>query len=281
MGLLIPRQGQSRNGQIGLTVANAEFGQVVTGSSTTHTKGSITELVSATTYDAFGLYVQLGATAPGASQNARVLVDIMIGGAGSEQALIPNLLAGNLGSSATSAIGNQGYYFPIFIPAGSRIAARCQGSISSETVNVSLQFLQWPIPGQWYGTRVTAYGADTANSRGTSHTPGAGGSYAAATQLTASTTNRIRALQIGIDMLSDTTASDARGLAQILAGSSSNTLVSGLPWRTSTTFEQVEFSLANFILSHMRFDIPAGSYLGVGAQLSVSEARGFALYGVD
>jgi hypothetical protein len=39
--------------------------------------------------------------------------------------------------------------------------------------------------------------------------------------------------------------------------------------------------VVNFMLSQMTFNIPAASYLGVGAMMSAAEARGFAIYGVD
>jgi ABC-type transport system involved in Fe-S cluster assembly fused permease/ATPase subunit len=90
-------------------------------------------------------------------------------------------------------------------------------------------------------------------------------------------------MQIGMDLgPTDTSATTARGLIRIAAMGSTNYVVSGLPYRVSTTLESFDYTQANLILSQMRFDIPAGQYLGIGAQSSGdAEARGFVIYGVD
>lgn len=279
MALLIPRQTLTKV-ETTLTAANAEFGAQITASATPHTKGSPTELVAATAYDAFGIIVYVGDTAV-TSSNTRVLVDIMTGAGGSEAVLIPNLLAGNIAASAAASGGPCAYFFPLYIPAGTRLSARAQGLVVSETVRVAITLLQHQIPGKWYGQRVTAYGPNTSTSTGVAHTPGTGGSYATTTQIDAAIANRIRAMQIGVDLATDASGNTARHLVRIAAGGSTNYVAEGLPLRESSTIESIDFNIANLILSQMGFDIPAGSYLGVGAQSSTSEARGFAIYGVD
>jgi hypothetical protein len=282
MALLIPRLGQSWNEVSGLTAANAEFGTSVAANASAHTKTATpVQLLASSTYDAFGIIIGVGNVGTAATTNTRTLVDIMVGGSGSEAVLIPNLMAGQVGASASASSQPQYYYFPLYIPAGTRLSARSQSVTGSDTVNVTTFLIQNQIPGKWYGHRVTDYGTSTATSSGTSHTPAAAGSYATTTQLTASTTNRIRAMQIGIDLLTDTTGTNARGLVRIAAMGSTNYIVSGLAFRESTTLESLDYTQANFALSQMMFDIPAGQYLGVGGQLSTSEARGFAIYGVD
>jgi hypothetical protein len=225
--------------------------------------------------------VTVGNVGTAASTNTRTLVDVGLGASSSEVVLIPNLLAGQVGASNGASIGPQAYFFPIYIPAGVRIAVRCQSLALSDTCHVQIRLFQHQIPGVWVGSRVTAYGPDTATSSGVSHSHG-NGSYATTTQITASSTNAIHYLQVGIDLGTATTGSTKRGILRIAAGSSTNYVVSDLQIRESTTLEQVEYNLANFALSQMRFQFPAGTYLGVGADMgATAAARGYALYGVD
>jgi hypothetical protein len=283
MSLLIPAQGPSTKEATAL-VSNAEFGVSVTAGASAHTKGSPpTQLLASTNYTGFGVIVGLGNVGTAASTNTRTLVDIMIGGAGSEQVLIPNLIAGQAGPSNSASSNPVYYYFPIIVPPLSRLSARSQSLAASDTVHVQVHVLQHQIPGRWYGSRVTAYGPDTATSSGVSHTPaGSGTAYATTTQITASTTNPIKAMQVGIDLLTNTGGTNARCILRIAAGSSTNYVVDSLPYRESTTLENVDYSSLNFILSQMNFSIPAGSYLGVGGMMSAGAAtRGFAIYGVD
>jgi hypothetical protein len=283
MGLVIPRQTTCFKQVSSALVSNAEFGTSVTCGASAHTKTATpTQLIASTTYTAFGVFVGLGNVGTTASTNTRMLVDIMIGGSGSEQALIPNLMCGQAGASNSASSQPVYYYFPIIVPSGSRLSARAQSVTASDTVHIQVHLIQNQIPGRWYGTRVTDYGTSTADSRGTLHTAnGSGSTYATTTQLTASSTNPIKALQVGIDLGTSTAGNTGRGVLRLAAGSSTNYIVSNLPYRESTTLENIDPTFANMILANMPFSIPAGSYLGVGAMQSTGSARGFAIYGVD
>lgn len=261
---------------------SAEFGATITASATPHTKGSYTALIAATAYDAYGITVLIGGTATTASVNARALMDVAIGAAASEVVLLPNLMCGNVAAQNAASCMCVMYHFPIYIAAGSRLAARLQGLIASETATCAIWLHQWPIGVTgWFGTRVTAYGANTATSSGVSHSPGSS-TYATATQITASITNPIKAIQIGYDLLTDTTGDSVRCLLRLGLGSTPTYFVSDVPFHESTTVESVQFSHANFLLSHMRFDIPAGSDLRISAMRSTTAtARGWVVYGVD
>jgi hypothetical protein len=215
-----------------------------------------------------------------ASTRTNVLVDIGIGGTGSETVIIPDLIAGNQAASGT-AVATPGatYFFPLRIKAGTQVSARCQASTVSDTVNVAVVLLARGIPGMWYGSRVTAYGIASANSTGTSMSPGSS-TYATDVNLTASTTYPIKFLQIGADLFTNTAGTSSRGLIRITAGSS--ILAADLPYSESTTVESVSFSAANFILAKMAFNIPAGTALKISAMRNTTAAsRGWAAYGVD
>lgn len=278
--LFIPPQGIARV-EDNVGAANAELGTSVTAAGSAHTKGSYTTLIASTGYAAFGIMVCVGNVGTAASTNTRTLVDIAIGAASSEVVIIPNLLAGQAGASNSASSEPNVYFFPITIPAGVRISARSQSLAASDTVHVQVRLFQWRIPGKWYGSRVTAYGPDTATSSGVSHTHG-NGSYATTTQITAASTNAVKYMQVGVDLGTATTGTTKRGVMRIAAGSSTNYVIDGLPIKESTTLEAMQFMNANFILSHMMFNLPAGSYLGVGADMGTTgAARGFAIYGVD
>lgn len=259
-----------------------EYGTSITADATTaHVKGAFTQLISSVARPAYGVMIALGNVGTTASTNTRMLVDIALGPSSSEIVIIPNLIAGQAAASASSSGSPHNYFFPIHIPAGVRVSARCSTLALSDTCHVQIRLLENKIPGKWYGQRVTAYGANTANSTGTSHTHG-NGNYATTTQLTAATDYNIRAMQLGIDLLTDTTGNTKRGHLRIAAGGSTNYIVIDIPYRESTTLEAMDFMEANFLLSHMGFNIPAGSYLGVGADMNAAgEARGFVIYGVD
>lgn len=279
--LYVPRNGQTRL-EDNVGAGNAELGTSVAASATPHAKNTTyTTLIAATAYQAYGIAVMVGSVGTTATTNTRTLVDIAIGAAASEQVIIPNLMAGQVGASNSASSSPQMYFFPIVITAGVRISATSQTVTASDTVHVSVYLFQHQVPGKWYGSRVTAYGADTADSGGTSHTFG-NGSYATTTQLTASSTYPVKYLQVGFDLAADTTGATKRGVLRIAGGSSTNYLVDGLPIQESTTLESVDYNRANFLLSHMSFNLPAGSYLGVGADMGATgEARDFVLYGVD
>ena len=135
----------------------------LTAGSTAHTKGAVVQLTSATTHDAAWVLVQLS----GASTGADYLVDLMIGEA-PEQVIIPDMYVS--GRAATADFGP--YLFPLFIPAGSRLAARCQASTASATLRISVVLIAPTLlMGGSRPSVVASYGA-TANSLGTNIDPG-------------------------------------------------------------------------------------------------------------
>jgi hypothetical protein len=71
------------------------------------------------------------------------VLDIGIGTAGNEIVLIPDLIAGN---ACGYAAGGNGlwYYFPVAIPAGSRIAVRSQGTVTT-AFRAFIQAFQKPL----------------------------------------------------------------------------------------------------------------------------------------
>ena len=284
--LLIPPSGLStiQTHVTATTDETATFSISVTSGAGANAKNATyTQLIATTTYASYGIMVQLAGLQTTASTNQRCLVDIALGGAGAEVVIIPNLTCGNVADYVASSAQGVSYFFPIYIPAGVRVAATSQASTGADVVNVAVRLFQHPMgAGGWFGSRVTAYGADTTNSRGTSVTP-AQNAFTTVTQIVASTTYPIRYMQMGYDLLSDTTGASTRMLAKIIGGASAVTLVDMLPLKESTTIEAVNFTDANFILSRLMFNLPAASDLrvAISRDAATPEARGVILYGVD
>lgn len=98
----------------------------VTASGSINTKGSYAQLTASCNEIRWAV-LQLRP-----NSNNYYLIDIAVGGAGSEQVIVPNLHV--RGASGRSfPIG-----FPLSVPAGSRISARCQCNTASQSVQVAL-----------------------------------------------------------------------------------------------------------------------------------------------
>jgi hypothetical protein len=115
-------------------VSGSTTGTTLTAAGSAHTKGSWTQLLASTARRCGWLLVSiLNAN----MVDCRYLIDVGIGGAGSEAVLIPDLLAGYSSTNWTVL-----FSFPVMIPPGSRIAARCQASTANKTIQVSLVLLE-------------------------------------------------------------------------------------------------------------------------------------------
>lgn len=254
-------------------------GVTVTAGGSANTLGAWAEVIASTPFDAVGVLVHVDA---GLSSSVVVntLVNIGRGAASSEEVLIPNLMAGHAEGWSGSNMEHS-YFFPLFIPAGTRLSAQAQSVAASRAVDVGIWLVGGPrVPSRWCGNRVTAYGANTAASTGTVITPGTTPSWSSAVQMAASTANPIRALQMAMDLGTDLSAFNRRYIGRVGVGSSTQWIAEAIPFSESSA-ETVFFSNANWLLSQMAFDIPAGSDLRFAAMGSGAEARNFILYGVD
>lgn len=177
--------------QAGALTASTQ-GTVITASATINTKGAWAQLIAATTYESSWVMVTMSEH----NGAGRYLVDIGIGAAASETVIIPNLHYANNGSGALST---QMYLFPLTIPAGVRIAARCQNSTASRTIRITVTLIAASTSSTSGFGRVTGYGQAPADSGLTAVDPGGTINVKGAwVQLTASTTAETHWLCIGI-----------------------------------------------------------------------------------
>lgn len=146
---------------------NTTTGQGVTlnTNASNNQKGSWVELVSSSAFDASGVLVEVQF----ASNNTRDwLLDIGVGSAGNEQPILSNLLC----SVGTQVTHWGSVYFPVVIPEGSRIAARGQCNLSSNSIRLGVHLLERGFGLESGLYRATTYGVDTSTTRGTSIDPG-------------------------------------------------------------------------------------------------------------
>lgn len=172
----------------------------VTAGGVAHTKGPWTEIIASTDTPMaeIVLLVQSATGTSGAGLRG-TLLDIGIGGAGSEVAIVSNIDIGR-----TSA--PQSYRIPMSVQAGTRIAVRTQSLTPSIVFSVQLAASTAPsfavyFGGDWIyagvGTSSQTWGTSTVNSLPTPvSTPGAINTWSAWTQVEASTAARLRYLLI-------------------------------------------------------------------------------------
>ena len=114
---------------IGAVVANSA-GTLVTDSGTAGTKGAWAQLIGSTLYDITWLAISITSQA---SFLTTAFVDIGIGAAGSEMVVISNLMLSITGDDSAPAQ----YVLPVYIPARTRIAARCMSANGSNNASRS------------------------------------------------------------------------------------------------------------------------------------------------
>lgn len=198
-----------------------------------NTKGSYTQLVAATDFEAGALLVMLGVS----SAAANYLVDIAIGGAGSEQVLVPDLLyfsgvGGNIGMH---------YPLPLHVPAGARIAARCQSTSAAATMRASVALTPFSPQMNPPCHRVTAYGANAADSGGTLLSgSGSANGLGAYSQLSSAITNPTRYLMAVLGNAGDDARSTIHFLLDIATGAAASevTRLSNLYFNTESATDR-------------------------------------------
>lgn len=178
-------------------------GTTITASGSTNTKGSVTQLLAAQTFDIEQVEIAITGTLV-ADTDSSSLLDIVGDPSGgtswvtsAQGILIPDLLAGWAETlAATSRSLGRTYHFPLKIPAGTSIGARMQSAIASQTVDVSITVRGGHRTPFWSGNKITTIGADTGNSRGTLVTPGASGTYGSWTNIDGTTARDLRSLVV-------------------------------------------------------------------------------------
>lgn len=222
-----------------------------------NTESGWTQLIAATAYEADVLIVWASVAG-----NTRVgLVDIGIGGSGSEEVLIPNLSVSRPYDAPSE--GQFCAVLPVRVPAGSRLAARCQSAGGATFyVGVTLVGCGPGVPSGFQ--RATDYGTDGSNSRGTVVDAGASANTKGSwVELVASTTSPIRSLLIMAHDAGGFSGSSGRHLLDIAIGPSSSEEIV-----LADLIVQKPYAWAPGWIGPIPVSIPAGTRIAARAQCS-------------
>jgi hypothetical protein len=195
-----------------LTQYTTTTGVTCTGGAAHTLPASPTEIISAANNTVEAEWIKVivhGMNVSATSTDA--LLNIYIGGAGSETLFIDSLSAGWSPTGYDSGLPRS-YWFPVRIPRGTRVSASLRSLIASDTCEVIIE-LGVSNGRHWVGTGVETLGETTASSRGTSVTN--------ATWTTIGTSGRrYRYITIGVQGNNDTTIVDGWWTWAIGTGSS-------------------------------------------------------------
>jgi hypothetical protein len=183
--------------------------------------------------------------------NTDALLNIYIGGAGSETLFIDSLSVG--WSPTGAAVGlPRSYWFPVRIPRGTRISASLRSLIASDTVEVIIE-LGVSNGAHWVGSGVETLGETTASSRGTSVTN--------ATWTSIGTSGRrYRYIAVGVQGNNDTTMVDAWASWSVGTGSAVLQHITHMPSRYDASEAHSNANAGRWC------DIASGTALQVYAQ---------------
>ena len=223
--------------------------------------GSYTEILSDAnvTRDCYGMMLNFNsgsfATEP---RDQLVTIGIDTAGGTSYVNFIPHLIAA-CASAYGEGTGGHWYYFPIYVPAGSAIAAKAQVNHGSNARSLSCQIWLYGAPknisGLVYGHGVEALGVDTATSAGTAITAGAA-SEGTWTSL-GTTTKKWKFAQFGVGVNDGTMGSAAMHHADLAHGDASNKYIIDQDKRYSSPNASEQWG--GQLRSHTYVDLPIGA----------------------
>jgi hypothetical protein len=247
------------------------WGDTLTASATPHAlPASPTQIIAATTYETEWIRIWIAETNATAT-NTDSLLNIYIGGAGSEVLFIDSLLAGWAGPVGGSR-SPRSYWFPLRIPRGTRISGSLRALIASDTAEVGIE-LGVSNGEHWVGSGVETLGEDTAASEGTDIT--AGGAAEGTFTAIGTTGRRYRYIIPNAMGNTDTTLLDGATAWDIGVGSA--------VYQNMQDFVTMDSSVElNFnTLDHGFWcDIPSGTALQLrGQHAATAELTTVALYG--
>lgn len=277
--------GYSWGGAINGSTPSSSNGVTVTASASTNTKGSYTQLIAATSSDCSCLLVTVTRSTAGSTG---FLIDISVGGAGSEIVIAPNLAYVTL-TTAANITASQ-YLIPCSIPASSRVAARIQASTSSAALQISAICITDTMASFAPSGFMDDYGTLTATSLLSAVDAGAtANTKGAYTQLTASTTRDYRGFILGIGQGTTTSSSPAGSymfatIDVAIGGAGAEKIILG-DYQVMSLVPSAALQRWNPGSSCIYpISIPAGSRIAARAQCSTNTANarivGVSLYGV-
>lgn len=244
-------------------------GTAVTTGGAAGTKGTAVQLIASTAFDYY--WVEIIAMGYGASAtNAKGMLDIL-SGAATEDVLIADLLMGRCGDLNSASAGPKRWKFPLYIPAGTRLAAQCCGDRLSTAMRVGIigyggdGYPPWRV-----GGKVTTYGTGT-RPAGTVVTAGASGAEGSFVQITASTSEDHFAFVPSFQPGADTTLTPVKTFFMDIGfGAATEDLALGVEQSYIFRYDTVEMCEGPYPDIPIFQDLPASSRIAV--RLSASGA---------
>lgn len=247
----------------------------LTANASANTKGSYVEIEDSTLFNVSAIMLTFLN-----SNGGDYLIDIAVGAGGSEQVIISNLL---WTASLFTGDNPSHVLFPIAIPAGTRVSARCQCTTGSRVTTLSVLFIAGSVLAGGKLQRVETSGAATGDSGGTSVDPGGTiNTKGAYSQLSAALVHPIKWIIIAVGNQANTARTTCFWLIDIAigAGGSEQVVIPNLSFISRT-----EDDMPRPHAVGLPVDIPAGVRLAVRAQCSINDATDrlidVAVYGVS
>src|SRR5262245_13186958 len=275
--LWVPRKGILRSESNTGSVGTATPGTSVTTGASSGTKGSAAQLIASTAFDSYWMTI-IASDYGLAATDSQGCLDILTGAA-TEEVLIPNLLFGACGTmGSTNSQGPKIWQFPLYVPAGTRLAAQGAG------VRTSTAFRVWIYlyGGQGYppfrvGTKVTTYGVTVPN--GTAITLGNSGVEGSWTQITASTSEDHFAFYPSFQVAADTVWAANAVTLDIGVGSATEESIMEGYWFSKCTGEM---TAGPYPAMPCFQDVPSATRMVMrGSQSGTSDTHEVALHAVS
>lgn len=241
----------------GAVTASSRGTQMTCGAA--NTKGSYAELIASTSFAATGFTLILSRP----STAGLYMMDVAIGGAGSESVILANF-AIDIGATNPTV----SCLIPLAIASGSRVAVRAQSSAAAPTLDAEIILHRGGLIGGVSYSTATTYGADTATSSGTALANGGANTKGAYSQLSASVTGPIGALILLCGLRNTPIANATSALIDVATGGAGAETV-----RISNVATHGDTLIDRYFPEAYIFpiDIAAGTRLAARAQYSTNE----------
>jgi len=200
--------------------ANVLSTYTITTGATPHVLTAYTEIVASLSQNVQTLMIQIGVNSQN-GVNTSCLMNIAVGGAGSETVVVANLDVGMKAQGFTNQIT-----IPIRLDKGTRVAFNIQSTPASKAYLFKFVFGKNDKKMRNLQSYVDTYGADTANSRGTQvSTPDSTNTKGSYSEITASTNRAYQGFFITVGGYDNTAISAGGQGIDIAIGTAGNEVV--------------------------------------------------------
>lgn len=209
-------------------------GTLVASSATPDTKGAWVELESSLPEDVNSITVSIPSLVTATSGND-IIIDVGIGGIGSEEVIAENI---NVTYGVSSSYRGTFLCLPIGIPKGVRVSVRSQSSAASQSCTVAINGAVGSFTSPTQFSYSESLGVDLANTQAHEYDPGAvANTKGAWSEVVSSLTDTYAGFAILISGNQNSSATDQTALIDIGIGAVGNeeVLLSNLPVKVSSS----------------------------------------------